>query len=274
MLPNSTPSTSGDDDISSIPAARTHSSKTSNRSRTTPMAGGITEYITVGNVLVVLLVVPLIFTYIKAMITGLALSPDSSSSTICASTTTITSTATIISTATVISTATITSTTYTPSSTVSSNRRSHGNSDDSSSNPSPNFTYQIRASSSGKFLASNSGVVTLVGPRPGKNPGIHWKCIEIKGWLHFQNIASGCFLGHNFWDDIVCTASAADGWERVTTRHVPEGGYYLLLTHWERLWKVGIKGGKLAKLGEGETGGFAFTGEGEGDVIAWEFLRI
>ncbi|THV44777.1 hypothetical protein BGAL_0581g00050 [Botrytis galanthina] len=262
MLPNSTPSTSSDDDISSVPAARTHSSSTSNRSRTAPKAGRIMEYITVGKVLAVIFTVALILDFIQAMITGPVLSLDSDSSTIWAST------------ATTTSTATITSTSYTSSSTVFSNQRSHGNSDDSSSDPLPNFTYQIRASSSGKFLASNSGVVTLVGPRSGKNPGIHWKCIEIKGWLHFQNTASGCFLGHNFWDDIVCTASAADGWERVTTRHVPEGGYYLLLTHWERLWKVGIKGGKLAKLGEGETGGFAFTGEGEGDVIAWEFLRI
>ncbi|KAF7949819.1 uncharacterized protein EAE97_003328 [Botrytis byssoidea] len=247
MLPTSTPSTSSDDDISSIPTARTHSSKTSNRNRTAPKAGSITEYTLVGKVLAVLLIVLLFFNYMKAMITGPALSPDSDSSTIGAST------------------ATITSTRYTSSSTAFFNQRSH---------PLPNFTYVIRASSSGKFLASNSGIVTLVGPRSGKNPGIYWKCIEIKGWLHFQNTASGCFLGHNFWDDIVCTASVADGWERVTTRHVPEGGYYLLLTHWERLWKVGIKGGKLAKLGEGETGGFAFTGEEEGDVIAWEFFKI
>ncbi|KAF7906305.1 hypothetical protein EAF00_000584 [Botryotinia globosa] len=162
MLPNSTPSTSSDDDIGSIPTARTHSSKTSNRSRTALRAGGITEYITVGNVLAVLLIAHLIFNNMKAMITGPALSFDSDSSTIGAST------------------ATITSTSYTSSSTVFSNQRSHGNSDDddSSSNPLPNFTYQIRASSSGKFLASNSGVVTLVGPRSGKNPGTHWKCIQ------------------------------------------------------------------------------------------------
>ncbi|KAF5878473.1 putative dynamin family protein [Botrytis fragariae] len=255
MPPNSTPSISSDDDISSTSAARTHPSDTPNRSHTAPRAGGITEYITFGNVLAVLLIVPLAFTYVKVMMTGPALSPGSDI-------------------ATVRTTATITSTIYTPSSTVISNRRSHGSSDDSSSNPWPNFTYAIRASSSGKFLASNSGGITLVGPQSGRNPGVRWKCTEIKGWLHFQNTASGCFLGHNFWGEIVCTASVADGWERFTTRPIPEGGHYLLMTHWERLWKVGIKGGTLAKIGEGETGGFAFIGEEEGEVVAWDFLRI
>lgn len=37
---------------------------------------------------------------------------------------------------------------------------------------------------------------------------------------------------------------------------------------------MGIKGGVLAKIGEGETGGFAYSGEGEGEVIAWEFFRV
>ncbi|TGO48656.1 hypothetical protein BOTNAR_0465g00040 [Botryotinia narcissicola] len=154
MPPNSTPGTSSDDDIDSIPTARTHSSKTSNRNRTVPKAGSITEYIPVGKVLALFLIV-LFFNYMKAMITGPALSLDSDSSTIGAST------------------ATIKSTRYTSSSTAFSNQRSHENSDDSSSNPLPNFTYVIRASSSGKFLASNSGAVTLVGPRSGKNPSVY-----------------------------------------------------------------------------------------------------
>ncbi|ATZ45858.1 hypothetical protein BCIN_01g05620 [Botrytis cinerea B05.10] len=255
MPPISTPSTSSDDDNRSIPAVRTHSSNTFNRRRIAQRTGGIKEYITVGNVLAVLLIIPLTFTYIKVMITGPAPSPGSNIHTI-------------------YSPVTITSTIYTPSSTAISNRHSHGNSHDPSANPWPNFTYEILASSSRKSLALNSGRVTLAGPRSGKNPGVRWKCVEIKGWLHFQNAASGCFLGHNFWGDIVCTATAPDGWERFTTRPIPEGGHYLLMIHWERLWKVGIKGGVLAKIGEGETGGFAYSGEGEGEVIAWEFFRV
>ncbi|TEY71158.1 hypothetical protein BOTCAL_0100g00220 [Botryotinia calthae] len=254
MPPNSTPSTSSDDDNRSTPAVRTHSSNTFNRRHTALRTEGITEYITICNVLAVLLIVPLAFTYIKVMITGPAPSPGSNVHSIYAP-------------------VTITSTIYTPSSTAISNRHSHENSHDPSSNPWPNFTYGILASSSRRFLVPTSGGVTLVGPRSGKNPNVLWKCVEIKGWLHFRNAASGCFLGHNFWGDLICTAKAPDGWERFITRPTPDGGHYLLMIHWERLWKVGIKRGILAKIGEGETGGFALSGEEEGEVIAWEFLR-
>ena len=153
MPPISTPSTSSDDDNRSIPAVRTHSSNTFNRRRIALRTGGIKEYITVGNVLAVLLIIPLTFTYIKVMITGPAPSPGSNIHTI-------------------YSPVTITSTIYTPSSTAISNRNSHGNSHDPSANPWPNFTYEILASSSRKSLALNSGRVTLAGPRSGKNPGV------------------------------------------------------------------------------------------------------
>lgn len=64
------------------------------------------------------------------------------------------------------------------------------------------------------------------------------------------------------------------GWERFSTRLRPEGGYYLMLTHWDRLWKVGVKGGCLAKIAEGEEGGVVKNGETEGKVIVWEFVKI
>ncbi|KAF7958674.1 hypothetical protein EAE96_002208 [Botrytis aclada] len=144
----------------------------------------------------------------------------------------------------------------------------------SSSVPWPNFTYLIRASSSGRLLTLDSGGITLAKPGDNHGSSIHWKCIEVKGWLHFQNAASGCFLGHAFWGDLTCSSRVAEGWERFTVRPLPEGGYYLSLTHWERLWKVGIKDGVLAKIWEGETGGFVNNGEGEGQVVVWEFTKV
>lgn len=47
-----------------------------------------------------------------------------------------------------------------------------------------------------------------------------------------------------------------------------------MMTHWERLWKVGIKEGNLAKIWEGEWGDYHNTGEGEGQVILWEFIKV
>ena len=47
----------------------------------------------------------------------------------------------------------------------------------------------------------------------------------------------------------------------------PEGGCVLLMTHWERLWHVGIKVEqgveKLAKIEEGAS-----------DGMVWEFVKV
>ncbi|KAF7923510.1 hypothetical protein EAE99_006769 [Botrytis elliptica] len=170
------------------------------------------------------------------------------------------------------------STIYTPPSTIigDDNREDQGDQTPhhSSSVPRPNSTYLIRASSSGRLLTLDSGDVTLAKPGDNRGSSIHWKCIEVKGWLHFQNAASGCFLGHKFWGDLTCSARVAEGWERFTVRPLPEGGYYLSLTHFERLLKVGIKDGVLAKIWEGETGGVVNNGEGEGQVVIWEFTKV
>ncbi|PQE04474.1 major facilitator superfamily transporter multidrug resistance protein [Rutstroemia sp. NJR-2017a BVV2] len=169
----------------------------------------------------------------------------------------------------------------TPPSTIfpSSSSTNHDNHDNdinhshSGSVPWPDSTFLIRASSSGKLLTLNSGNVILA--RPGDRQGsFRWKCIERRGWLYFQNTASGCYLGHNIHGNIICSVTHHDGWERFTARLRPEGGYYLMMTHWDRLWKVGFKGGNLAKIAEGEEGGFVNTGEREGEVIVWEFVKI
>ncbi|KAM3157060.1 hypothetical protein ABEW05_002392 [Botrytis cinerea] len=167
---------------------------------------------------------------------------------------------------------------FTPPSTIIADEN-YGNKDNqcshhSSSVPWPNFTYLIRASSSGRLLTLDSGGVTLAKPGDNRGSSIHWKCIEVKGWLHFQNAASGCFLGHTFWGDLTCSSRVAEGWERFTVRPLPDGGYYLSLTHFERLWKLGIKNGILAKICEGETGGIVNNGEGVGQVVVWEFTKV
>ena len=63
-------------------------------------------------------------------------------------------------------------------------------------------------------------------------------------------------------------AEQHQGWEFFCARMKQGGdGWVLLMTHWERLWHVGVKveGGVkgLAKIGEGGAGG-----------IVWEFVRV
>ncbi|KAF7913611.1 uncharacterized protein EAF01_000017 [Botrytis porri] len=167
---------------------------------------------------------------------------------------------------------------HTPPSTIigDGNREDQGDqcSHHSSSVPRPNYTYLIRASSSGRLLTLDSGRVILAKPGDNRGSSIHWKCTETNGWLHFQNAASGCFIGHNFWGNILCTVYWAKEWERFSVKPTPDGGYYLMMPHWSRLWKVGMRGDYLAKLGEGESGDSVNTGEGEGQIIVWEFIEV
>ncbi len=66
---------------------------------------------------------------------------------------------------------------------------------------------------------------------------------------------------------LCCLASRHQGWENFCVRMTPEGGYVLLMTHFERLWHVGIKVEqgveKLAKIGDGGSAG-----------TVWEFVKV
>lgn len=111
------------------------------------------------------------------------------------------------------------------------------------------------------------GNITLDAQPDGRGSS-HWACVETKGWLGFQNIDSGKLLGHDVHGTLHCASEQHQMWEYFCTRVRPDGrGCVLLMTHWERLWHVGVKfeGGvrRLAKIGDGGVGG-----------ISWEFVRV
>jgi hypothetical protein len=132
----------------------------------------------------------------------------------------------------------------------------------SSSVPWPGSTFIIRSVSSGDVITLRDGQVVL--DRPGSRGYIHWECVETKGWLGFRDIGSGRLLGHDTQGRLRCSAEQHQGWENFCVRMTPEGGYVLLMTHWERLWQVGIceEQGmkKLVKIG--------------GSGIVWEFVKV
>lgn len=133
----------------------------------------------------------------------------------------------------------------------------------SASIPWPGSTFIIRSISSGRVITLLDGQIVL--SPPGGRGSIHWVCVETKGWLGFQNLASGRFLGHDKKGRLSCSGERHQGWENFCARGRPEGGYVLLMTHWERLWQVGmcIEQGveKLEK-----TGG--------SDGVVWEFIKV
>ena len=100
----------------------------------------------------------------------------------------------------------------------------------------------------------------------GGRGSVDWACIENKGWLGFRNTVSGKFLGHDAKGRLCCSADRHQKWEYFCARMRPEGGCVLLMTHYERLWHVGIavEEGveKLAKIEEGSDG------------MDWEFVKV
>ena len=135
----------------------------------------------------------------------------------------------------------------------------------SSSVPWPGSTFIIRSVSSGHVITLLEGQIVLA--RPGGRGSVHWACVETKGWLGFRNLASGRFLGHDMQGRLCCFAERHRGWENFCVRMRPEGGYVLLMTHFERLWHVGIKVEKgVEKLAKIENG--------ESDGIIWEFVKV
>ncbi|KAH6677740.1 hypothetical protein B0J14DRAFT_475006, partial [Halenospora varia] len=163
------------------------------------------------------------------------------------------------------------STTYTantpPETVVTDNYETFGDTKPSSvsSVPWPGSTFIIRSVSSGHVITLLDGQIVLASP--GGRGSIHWACVETKGWLGFRNATSGRFLGHDFWGSLCCSGERHQGWENFCVRLRPEGGYVLLMTHWERLWHVGIilEQGveKLAKVGDGGS-----------DGIVWDFVKV
>ena len=134
-----------------------------------------------------------------------------------------------------------------------------------SSVPWPGSTYIIRAAGSANVLSLLNGNVVLASP--GSRGATHWECTESGGWLGFKEPASGKFLGFNFWGKLCCTGTKQLAWENFCARMRPDGGYVLLMTHWERLWPVGWREefGKqiLSKVDKAAE-----------DGIVWDFMKV
>lgn len=159
------------------------------------------------------------------------------------------------------------STAITPPSTVTTDQVDRETNNDTGSFlvPWPGSTFIIRSVSSGQVITLLDGNIVLT--RPGGRGSSHWACMENKGWLGFRNVVSGKFLGHDKGGRLCCVAWQHQPWEYFCARMRPDGGCVLLMTHWERLWHVGIKVEdgveKLAKIGDGGANG-----------IDWEFIRV
>ena len=131
--------------------------------------------------------------------------------------------------------------------------------------PKPGSTFIIRSVSSRNIITLLKGQVVLAPPGSFGSP--HWECVETDGWLGFRNIASYGFLGRNDQFLLCCSVKWHRGHEKFHVRSRPEGGFFLLLTHWGKLQPVGIKEEKGQKK-------LAMTENGNTSEIVWEFVEV
>lgn len=103
--------------------------------------------------------------------------------------------------------------------------------------------------------------------QPGDPGSTHWECVETEGWLGFRNIVSGRFLGYDKRGKLRCLAERHQSWEYFCTRMRPDGGCVLLMTHYDKLWRVGIKV-------EDGTEKLTKVEDGAADEVNWEFVRV
>jgi hypothetical protein len=136
----------------------------------------------------------------------------------------------------------------------------------------PGHTYIIHALSSDKIITHSDDQVTLAPQSPrcrdSHNSYQQWLVVEIHGWLYLKNVNSGLVLGHDNWGKLRRTANHYKELEKFHVQPFDNGGYLLLMTHWDKLVQVGVRSDGygnmvLAKLQDGRSYG-----------IVWEFVKV
>ncbi|KAJ2896165.1 hypothetical protein MKZ38_005772 [Zalerion maritima] len=143
--------------------------------------------------------------------------------------------------------------------------------------PSWGNTYILRLACTDKIVTvDDNGAVNLMSPQGSfslyrhglltTDGSSHWECVESKGWLGFRNAESGRYLGHDHGGNLVNRAVDHKGWENFVSEHSADGGYILKMTHYERLWHLGVVGEsegepRLAKMDYGIP-------------LVWEFIKV
>lgn len=83
-----------------------------------------------------------------------------------------------------------------------------------------------------------------------------WMCVEQNGYFGFYNKSTMTYLGHDNKGNVTASARKLAGWELITPRRHPNGGYQLLSPHWaETLHSFNVAGGtgKLVRVPHGDT---------------------
>jgi hypothetical protein len=126
--------------------------------------------------------------------------------------------------------------------------------------PWPNTTFIIVEHGTNRAITLTDDGVCLLPIKDGSTKGTNsnrWHCVEKQGYFGFYNPESRVYLGHNGGSNgVVAVARLQKGWELLTPRKHPDGGYQLLFPYYEHtlmMITVANPGGKLVRTHHGET---------------------
>ncbi|KAH8884357.1 hypothetical protein GQ53DRAFT_399459 [Thozetella sp. PMI_491] len=129
--------------------------------------------------------------------------------------------------------------------------------------PTPGNTYMIFERSSGRVITRTPSGLCVQDISEGQNSSNRWLCIEKDNYLGFQDPKSGTYIGHDGNFRMRASARNFQGWECVTTRDHPSGGYKLMVPFWSD---------KLRLIVVDEDGKSLVTRE-HGDTL-WDFIKL
>ncbi|KAH7109436.1 hypothetical protein B0J11DRAFT_545041 [Dendryphion nanum] len=139
--------------------------------------------------------------------------------------------------------------------------------------PEAGSLFLIQSVATGEIIDLDKGKVILSPIRGTETK--RWLCTESKGQLGFQDPKSGLFLGYDENEELCCMVRKQNLWEYFSIRPRPEGGYLLLMCHynswltvlWSELRPVGLKG-------EGESQRLAVITDRNSGSTVWQFIKV
>jgi hypothetical protein len=130
--------------------------------------------------------------------------------------------------------------------------------------PWPGSSYIIFEHGTNRAITLEHGKVCLRNADENPSANNRWQCVEKQGYFGFYNLKSLVYMGHSGPDHrIVARAKEQKGWEQITPRKHPEGGYQLLFAYFEHtlmMLSVSNEGERLVRTNHGDS--------------RWDFVKI
>ncbi|RSL56220.1 hypothetical protein CEP54_008974 [Fusarium duplospermum] len=123
--------------------------------------------------------------------------------------------------------------------------------------PWPGNTYKIFEKGRNRAITlTKDGGLCL--QNPDKHPDVNdrWQCVDSNNYIGFYNPKARVYMGHDGNDGIRASAVVLKGWEQMTPRHHPDGGYQLLMPYWSTTMMMVTAeedGGKVMRTRHGTT---------------------